>query len=386
MTKNFDVSPLTMHVSDEEIADLHDRLSRTRWPDQMPGTGWDYGTDLAFLQRLCEHWRNAYEIGAFVDRMNSFPQYSATVDGQHIAFVHVRSGEPTARPLLLTHGWPGSVLEFWESIGPLTDPVSFGGDPADAFHVIIPALPGYGLSGPTIERGWNARRTAAAFSELMVGLGYERFFAQGGDWGSLVTSSLAAYHPDHVAAIHLNMLTVPAPKTPDAMDDLTESEMQGLADMQQFLDTGTGYQRIQSTRPQTLAYGLTDSPAGLAGWIVEKFRAWSDCGGDVERSFTFDQLLDDISLYWFTGTINSSTRLYYEVLGKQRDKPPAITVPIGHAAFPREIYRAPRRWAQLANPTLCHWTDMPRGGHFAALEEPELFVDDVRLFFRSHPL
>jgi microsomal epoxide hydrolase len=268
----------------------------------------------------------------------------------------------------------------------LTDPARYGADPSVAFHVVAPSLPGYGFSGPTTERGWHGHRAAASSAELMRRLGYERFFAQGGDWGSMVTMSVAGQFPERVAGVHVNLLAVPPPDDPDAFAQLDDGDQAKLAAMGDFLQKGTGYQAIQSTKPQTLAYGLTDSPAGLAGWILEKFQAWSDCGGDVARSFTKDQLLDDISLYWLTGTINSSMRLYYETIGPfaQPQEHP-VTVPVGHAAFPAEIYRSPRRWVEAAFDVV-HWVDMPRGGHFAAMEEPELLVADIRTCFGAMAL
>ena len=307
-----------MKVSDADIADLRERLSRTRWPDQLADAEWDYGTERSYLEQLCEHWRAAFDMRAFEQRCNAFPQFLTTVDGQRIHFVHVRSPEPEARPLLLTHGWPGSVAEFWDVIGPLSDPVSHGGDPAQAFHVVVPSLPGYGFSGPTNERGWDCGRIAGAFSVLMDRLGYDRFFAQGGDWGSLITLALGANFSDRVAAVHVNLLAVQPPSDGDAMAGLTDAELAGLAAGQHFIRHESGYQAIQSTKPQTLAYALTDSPAGLAGWIVEKFRTWSDCHGELERTIPRDRLLDNITIYWLTGTINSSMRLYYETLREGR--------------------------------------------------------------------
>ncbi len=381
------IEPFDVRVTTAEIDDLRDRLARTRWPDQIPDTAWEYGTERDFLVELCRYWKDDYDWSGFQTRANAFPQFTTEIDGQRIHFIHARSPEPTARPLLLTHGWPGSVAEFWQVLGPLSDPASHGGDPADAFHVVAPSLPGYGFSGPTTERGWNITRVAAAFLELMTRLDYERFFAQGGDWGSAVTTTVAGLAPERVRAIHLNLLPAPPPDRNDPTAGLDEADLAILARMKHFADHETAYQRIQATKPQTLAYGLADSPAGLAGWIVEKFHGWSDCDDKIESRFSRDRLVDNISIYWLTGTINSSTRLYYESIGPGRHhRPPPITVPLGHAAFPAEIIRAPRSWCEAAFPTLCHWTDMARGGHFAAMEEPELLVDDVRTFFRTQRL
>jgi pimeloyl-ACP methyl ester carboxylesterase len=381
------IQPFLVQVDAATVADVQERLARTRWPDELDGTDWAYGTDRSFLQDLCRYWRESFDWDRFEKRCNAWPQFTTTIDGQQIHFLHARSPEPNARPLLLTHGWPGSVAEFFDVLGPLCDPARYGGDPNDAFHVVAPSLPGFGFSGPTTEPGWDAHRVARAFADLMGDLGYERFYAQGGDWGSLITMSLAGQFPERVAAAHVNLLVCGPPKGGDPTEGLTEAELAGVAATAHFGKHESGYQAIQGTKPQTLAYALMDSPAGLAGWIVEKFRTWSDCGGDVLSSFTFDRLLENISIYWITGTINSSMRLYYEAIGPGRATPAVpLRIPLGYAAFPAEIYRTPRRWAEAAFPTLVHWGDMARGGHFAAMEEPELFVGDVRAFFGSQSL
>jgi pimeloyl-ACP methyl ester carboxylesterase len=382
------IEPFQVEVPATAIADLRDRLSRTRWPDQLPDAGWDYGTEEGFLQSLCAYWHEGYDLEGFAGRCNAFPQFRATIDGQPIHFIHARSPEPAARPLLLTHGWPGSVVEFLDVLGPLSDPVAHGGRAEDAFHVVAPSLPGYGFSGPTTERGWSTRRVAKAFVSLMAELGYDRYYAQGGDWGSAITMNVADEAPDHVAAAHVNLLFSPRPKEPDGELLVTPQEAAGLAAVARFQAEETGYQAIQSTKPQTLAYGLTDSPAGLAGWITEKFRTWTWRGesGQPDLGVSRDRLLDNISVYWFTGTINSSMRLYYESLGPGRfatmGRP---TVPLGHAVYPGEIYRLPRSWAEAAF-NIVHWVEMPRGGHFAAMEVPDLYVDDVRACFAKTPL
>jgi pimeloyl-ACP methyl ester carboxylesterase len=377
------IAPFRLAVSDAEIADLRSRLEGARWPDQLPESGWDYGADGDYLRRLCKYWRTSFDWRAFEARFNRFPHYVADADGQRLHFYHLRSPEPAARPLIITHGWPGSVAEFLDVMGPLSDPAAHGGDPADAFHVVAPSLPGFGFSGPTQQRGYRSRNIAEALDGLMRALGYETYFAQGGDWGMLITILLAASYPDRVKAIHLNFMTAPPPNPHNPAEGLDAEELEGLKRTQHFMTRETGYQAIQSTKPQTLAYGLTDSPAGLASWIVEKFRGWSDCGGDVERSFSRDRLLDNISVYWLTGTINSSMRLYYEEAGPGRRQPlPDVSVPTGHAVFPAEIMYTPRRWAE-AKFNIARWHKMPRGGHFAAMEVPDLYVDEVRTFFRD---
>jgi microsomal epoxide hydrolase len=374
-------------VDDAVVDDLRRRLASTRWPDQIPGSGWDYGTNLDYLRELCAYWEHDFDWDAFVARCNAYPQVVTTIDGQRVHCIHARSREPDARPLVITHGWPGSVAEFFDVIGPLVDPAAYGGDSADAFHVVCPSLPGYGFSGPTHERGWDVARVARAWDELMTGLGYDRYYAQGGDWGSFITSTMGGMFPEHVAAVHVNLVFASAPSGDDAMEGVTEAEAERLGGMQHFVQFETGYQQIQSTKPQTLAYGLTDSPAGLAGWIVEKFRTWSDCDGDVERSFTKDRLLDNISIYWITGTINSSTRMYYESMRADRGftAAPPVTVPFGHSNFKAEIYHAPRAWAEKQY-DLVYWNDVGQGGHFAAMEVPGIFVDEVRACFRLTPL
>jgi microsomal epoxide hydrolase len=376
-----------VEVDETVVDDLRRRLAHTRWPDQIPDTGWDYGTDREYLRELCHYWEHHFDWRAFRARCNAFPQVTTTIDGQLVHCIHARSPEPRARPLIITHGWPGSVAEFFEVIGPLSDPAAHGGDAADAFHVVCPSLPGYGFSGPTHERGWDAMRVARAFDELMTGLGYDRYYAQGGDWGSLVTTSLGGLFPERVAAVHVNLVFGGGPAGDDAMEGLTDDEREHLASMQEFLQRETGYVSIQSTKPQTLAYGLTDSPAGLAAWIVEKFRTWSDCDGDVEDSFTKDRLLDNISIYWVTGTINSSTRMYYETMAPGRGWPSgsAVAVPFGHSRFPGEVFHTPRAWVENQF-DLVYWNDVPQGGHFAAMEVPKLFVDEVRACFRQTPL
>ena len=378
----FDPTPFTIDIPQDDLDDLRDRLARTRFPEQIPGAEWDYGTELGYERALVDYWRDTYDWRAAEARLNAFDHFTATVMGQHVHFIHQRSPEPDALPLVITHGWPGSIVEFVDVIGPLTDPRAHGGDPADAFHVIAPSIPGYAFSGPTTERGWSARKVAEAWAELMAGLGYDRYGAQGGDWGAIITTHLGLVDPAHLVGIHLNMVIAGGPPEGDT-GELTETELQGLADMGKYFETDSGYMQIQSTKPQTLGYALEDSPAGLAAWIVEKFRSWSDCNGDVESAFTRDQLLTNIMLYWLTGTAHSSARLYYENrVADGWSTKEKVQVPTGAAIYPREIIRPPRRWAE-ANYNITHWTEQPRGGHFAAMEQPALYVDDVRAFFRT---
>ncbi len=378
------IEPFRIAASDAALADLRERLARTRFPDEIPGSGWGYGSELAYMRELVAYWRERYDWRAAEARLNALPQFRAEVDGLGIHFIHVRGTGPKPYPLIITHGWPGSVAEFEKIIGPLTDPAAHGGDAADAFDVVCPSMPGYGFSDHAREPGMDPERIAALWAGLMRGLGYARFGAQGGDWGSMVSTYLGFRHADCVAGIHLNMVIAFPPDAANPAAGLTQEELIPLMEAQQFLKDETGYQRIQGSKPQTLAYGLNDSPAGLAAWIVEKFRSWSDCGGDVERRFSKDELLTNIMLYWLPETANSSCRLYCETMRNAKFPPTdfRVEVPTGCALFPKELIRPPRAWVEkLYNVT--RWTPMPSGGHFAAMEEPALLVDDVRAFFRT---
>ncbi len=375
--------PFVIHVDEEVLSDLQERLARIRWPGEIPDSAWDYGTNLAYAKELVEYWRTKYDWRAQERVLNEFHHYRATVEGTGIHFIHEPGKGPKPLPLMIIHGWPGSFCEFTKIIRPLTDPASFGGDPADAFDIVVPSLPGYGFSDPPQERAVNVQRMADLFAHLMTDiLGYSRYGAQGGDWGSLVTSRLGFAFPANLIGIHLNM--VGAAPHPENRQNLSTAEQNWLKDMDRWRQEETGYQSIQGTKPQTLAYGLNDSPAGLASWIVEKFRTWSDCNGDVEQSYTKDELLTNVMIYWVTGTINSACRLYYEMRHHpwRLDKDERITVPTGIASFPQELARPPREWAERVY-NVQRWTDMPRGGHFAAMEEPKLIVEDIRAFFRG---
>jgi pimeloyl-ACP methyl ester carboxylesterase len=378
------IDPFTIAVPDAVLADLRERLARTRFPDEIPNSGWTYGTNLAYLRELVAYWRDRYDWRKAEAELNRFPQFKARVGDLGIHFIHQRGKGPKPFPLVITHGWPGSVSEFTEIIGPLTDPAAHGGDAADAFDVIAPSMPGYGFSDHATQPGMDPERVAALWAELMRGLGYERFGAQGGDWGAMVTTYLGLRDAAHVVGIHLNMvLALPEDRKNPNLEGVTQEELVGLMEAQQFLKDETGYQRIQGTKPQTLSYGLNDSPAGLAAWIVEKFRTWSDCGGDVERRFSKDRLLTNIMLYWLPETANSSCRLYYESVHAGKFPPSGfrVDVPTGCAIFPKELVKPPRAWAERVF-NVQRWTQMPSGGHFAAMEEPKALVEDVRAFFR----
>ena len=377
------IEPFQIQIDDEALEDLRRRLAATRFPDQIEGTGWTYGIELSYLKELVAYWRDKFDWRAQEARLNRFEHFHTEIDGQNIHFIHARSRHERAIPIIISHGWPGSVVEFLDVIEPLRDPGAHGGKAEDAFHVICPSLPGYGFSGPTVATGWDTQRIAEAFAALMARLGYARYGAQGGDWGALVTIQLGLLDREHVCGIHLNM---PLASPPEGMDPeaLSDQEKADLAAMAEFDRDETGYQKIQGSKPQSLGVGLNDSPAGLAAWIVEKFRTWSDCDGDVERCFSKDDLLTNITLYWLTQTITSSTRLYYEVFkgGRMGFLGQKVEVPTGVARFPKELFRPPRAWVEN-HYNVTHWTAMPKGGHFAAMEQPELFVNDLRKFFAS---
>ena len=374
------VTPFRVNFSEAAVDDLRERLRRTRWPEPATAGGWSQGTPLAWVRELCRHWLEDYDFGAAQERLNRFPQFQMVIDGLGICFVHVRSPHTDAVPLLLTHGWPGSVVEFRKVIGPLTDPVAHGGDAADAFHVVCPSLPGFGFSGKPAEPGWDLARIADAWDQLMNRLGYPRYGAQGGDWGARVTIELARRHPASLAGIHLTMVpAVPEPGTEG--DGLTGEERDALEALVRHRRQGQGYLAIQSTRPQSIGYGLVDSPAALAAWIAEKYQAWSDNDGDPASVFTLEEMLDNIMLYWLPATGASSARIYWETAGKLAVDP--VTVPAGCSVFPRELYRPSRRWAQRVFPDLRYWNELDQGGHFAALEQPEAFTGEVRAAFRA---
>jgi epoxide hydrolase len=373
-----EIRSFTVEISAGAVADLRDRLGRTRWPNPEPVDDWSQGIPLAYTKELCHYWQSEYDFAAAQARLNTFPQFITEIEGLDVHFLHARSPEPGAMPLVLTHGWPGSVVEFLNVLGPLTDPGAHGGDPADAFHVVCPSLPGYGWSGQPTSVGWGVDHIALAWTKLMARLGYDRYGAQGGDWGSMVTASVGRQDPEHVAGIHLNM-PVAAPD-PDTFGDLTPFEQQALADLDRHRKDGTGYSKQQSTRPQTLGYGLADSPAGQCAWIVEKFHEWTDCDGHPENAVPRDALLDNVLVYWLSNTATSSARLYWESFsgGNMAE----IAVPMGASIFPKEIIKLSRRWAAKRFTDIRYWNELDRGGHFAALEQPETFVNEVRNFFR----
>jgi epoxide hydrolase len=379
-----EIRPFRIDIPQADLDDLRDRLARTRWPDELPGVGWTRGVPLGYLKELAWYWADGYDWPKQEARLNEFPQFTTTIDGQNIHFLHVRSPEPDALPLILTHGWPGSIVEFLNVIGPLTDPRAHRGDPADAFDLVIPSLPGYGLSGPTHQIGWTTDRVATAWAELMARLGYQRYGAQGGDWGAFVAPQLGRIDPDHLVGVHLNAATfgfIPfGPVDPEELASFTDAERARLERLNtSTAGPGNGYFEVQATRPQTLAYALTDSPVGQLAWIVERFKEWTWAAEVPEDAVDRDQLLTNVMLYWLTGTARSSAELYYENTHAGFSGQQPGTTPTGVAVFAGDY--AIRRYAERTN-HIVHWTEFDRGGHFAAMETPDLLVGDVRSFFR----
>ena len=373
------ITPFPIAASDEELEDLRRRLRATRWPDPETVDDWSQGIPLDYVKEVCSYWSEKYDWRDREARLNQHPGFRSEIDGVGIHFLHIRSPQEDAMPLVMTHGWPGSIVEFSKVIGPLTDPTAHGGDAADAFHIVCPTLPGYGFSDKPSESGWGVDKIGAAWAKLMARLGYERYAAQGGDWGSMVTTAVGVQDPDHCLGIHLNM-PVAAPD-PDTMSDLTDKEKATLASLGHYQEHESGYSKQQSTRPQTVGYGLVDSPAGQAAWVLEKFWAWTDCDGHPENVLTRDELLDNVMMYWLPGAAASSARLYWESFAK----PPSgvVEVPTGCSIFPKEIIRCSRRWAEKRFHNIVYWNELEKGGHFAAFEQPETFVNEVRACFRG---
>ena len=379
-----DIQPFRIEASDEQLEDLKQRLRNTRWPDAEVVDDWSQGIPLGYTKELCQYWAEKYDWRERESRLNSFAQYKTDIDGLGIHFIHVPSTEAKALPLVMTHGWPGSVVEFLKVIGPLSDPAAHGGDPADAFHVVCPSLPGYGFSDAPKQAGFGAPEMAGLWTKLMPKLGYDKYVAQGGDWGSMVTTEVGIQDPENCLGIHTNMpVAMPDPET---MGDLTEQEQSALAGLAHYQKWDSGYSTQQSTRPQTVGYGLNDSPAGQAAWIVEKFWSWTDCDGHPENVLTRDELLDNVMLYWLPGTATSSARLYWESFGRfgggGEGGLAEVKVKTGCSIYPKEIIRTSRRWAEKRYTNIVHFNTLEKGGHFAAFEQPEIFVDELRTCFR----
>lgn len=378
------ITPFTIDVPEGDIEDLKQRLAQTRWPDQIPGTQWRYGAKTDYIRQLCEYWANTYDWRKHEAELNRHAQFTTAIDGHELHFVHVRSEIDNATPLLISHGWPGTIVEFTKIIDPLVNPLAHGGSAEDAFHVVCPSLPGYGFSGTTNREQIDTLAMAEMFAELMSRLGYEKYIAQGGDWGAIITSNIGVVDAAHLYGIHLNM-PFGYPTTTDPHEGLTAAEIADLETVAQFDRMETGYQKIQGTKPQTLGVGLNDSPAGLCAWITEKFHSWMDCDGDIESVIDKDELLTNISVYWYTQSICSSTRLYYEVTQNPRLKflEQPVTVPTGVARFPKEVMLFPRKWCDNVYSDIVQWNAFDKGGHFAAMERPEEFVAEIRAFARK---
>ncbi|WP_055483551.1 epoxide hydrolase family protein [Sphaerimonospora mesophila] len=372
------IKPFRIAVPQSDLDDLAARLTATRWPDDLPGAGWDYGVPLPYLRDLVTYWRTGYDWRLHEAALNAFPQFTTRIDGAHVHFLHVRSPEPDALPLILTHGWPGSIVEFQNLIGPLTDPRSHGADPADAFHVIIPSTPGYGFSGPTQDKHWDYHRVAAAWIELMSRLGYERYGAQGGDWGSGISRQMGVLAPERLLGIHLNSAPTYPDGDGDGLDELDSARLQTWARHQQET---SGYTAVQATRPHTLAYALTDSPVGQLAWIVEKFQEWTDSTGTPDSAVDRDRILTNVMIYWLTATAGSSARLYKES-ARIWAEAQVSQVPTGMAVFAHDITLPVRAYAERLD-NIVHWSEFEHGGHFPALEQPGLLIGDIRAFFRT---
>ncbi len=372
------IRPFTIDVPDAVLDDLRQRLHNTRWPEAELVDDWSQGIPLSYVREVCEYWADDYDWRARESALNRFDQFITSILDVDIHFIHQRSSNPDAVPLLLTHGWPGSIVEFHKVIEPLTEPQDHGGEAADAFHVIAPSLPGFGFSGKPTETGWGVDRIADVWEALMERLGYEHYLAQGGDWGSAITAQIGRRHGTHCDGVHMTLAMGARPTG----EPSTAEELHAIERMQYYVDWDSGYSTQQKSRPQTVGYGLTDSPAGQAAWILEKFWAWTDCDGHPENALTRDELLDNVMLYWVTETATSSARIYWESFGRRGSREP-VTVPAGFAVYPAEIVPPIRSWVEPVFPNIVHWAEMDRGGHFAAFEVPDLFVPDIREFARS---
>ncbi len=381
-----DATPFTIAITQQQLADLKRRLSQSRLPDQLPDTSWEYGTDKRYLEELLDYWQNEFDWKDQEEKLNQLDQYTMQVDDLNMHFIHQRSSNPEAIPLLLLHGWPGSISEFNHIVRPLTEPEQYGGNQSDAFHVIAPSLPGFGFSGIPQRRGFNPEQMAHVVAQLMAQLGYERYGLAGGDWGAIINRHVANHYPQRLIGLHTNFVLASQPPQDSTAGQATEAETTQRNARIAFMKNEVGYQQIQGTKPQSLGYGLNDSPAGLAAWIVEKFHGWSDmpqgADGNLDDYISKDDILTNISIYWFTQTITSSSRIYFENSQTRPQKPMGyINVPTGAAVFPAEIYITPKAWAEAAY-DIVHWTEMPTGGHFAALEQPQSYLADVRAFYR----
>lgn len=378
-----EIEAFKIDVPAAEIDDLRQRLTNARWPESECVADWSQGVPITYHQEFCHYWANEYDWYATQSRLNAFPQFITNIEDLDIHFIHVKSSHENARPLIMTHGWPGSIVEFHKVISPLAEPTEHGGTADDAFHVVCPTLPGYGFSGKPAQTGWGVAKIAEAWDELMNRLGYEHYYAQGGDWGSAVTTAIGTQNKGSCIGIHVNMPS--AGPTEEALKDPTEADKIALAGAKFYQDSDSGYSKQQATRPQTLGYGLSDSPIGQSAWILEKFYQWTDCNGHPENVLSRDELIDNIMFYWLTNSGASSARLYWESFNKafSGGSDNTIAVATGVSSFPKEIVRTPRAWAEKRYQNIQYWNDLEKGGHFAAFEQPELFVEEMRNWMRA---
>jgi len=385
----YEIVPFRIDVAQTELDDLARRLAATRWPAGAPGGGWQRGVPVEYLRELTEYWQTGYDWRAVEARLNQYPQFCTEIDGTRVHFIQVRSPEPDAVPLLISHAWPGSIAEFLDVIGPLTDPRSHGGDPADAYHLVLPSIPGFGFSGPVPDAGWGLPRIARAWAELMRRLGYQRYVVQGGDIGAGLSQTVAALDGEHVLGVHVNLMITPPPADPAVQATLSAEEWERLGRLIRYVTDGTGYMKQLATRPQTVSYGMTDSPVGQLAWVVEKIWEWTDCSKSPEDAVHRDLMLTHAMFYWLTRTAASANAIYFEmadilpVANTPPPLPPPLLSPVGVAVFPQDLALPIRRLAEPGFPNIVHWSEFDRGGHFPAMEQPELFVGDLRAFLRT---
>ena len=376
-----DIKPYKIKISNEDLEDLKGRLSSTRWPEKETVEDWSQGVPLSYIKEVHDYWINEYDWRSREEYYNSFPQFITEIEGIDIHFIHIKSKHEEAQPLIISHGWPGSIVEFHKVINSLVDPVSYGGKTEDAFHLVCPTLPGYGFSGKPTQTGTGVERIAELWDLLMNKIGYSEYFAQGGDWGSAITIAIGKQNKGSCKGLHVNMPF--APPTKEALENPSERDKIAFEGLNYYQEWGSGYSKQQSTRPQTLGYGLVDSPIGQASWIIEKFYEWTDCDGHPENIFTKEELLDNVMFYWLTKSASSSARLYWESFGSFGGNPEEkLEIPIGCSIFPKEISRTPRSWAEQVYSNIVYWNELEKGGHFAAFEQPQIFLDEIRKSFK----
>tara|TARA_B100000700_G_C15056170_1_gene862951 strand:- start:2329 stop:3474 length:1146 start_codon:yes stop_codon:yes gene_type:complete len=376
-----DIKPYKIKISNEDLEDLKGRLSSTRWPEKETVEDWSQGVPLSYIKEVHDYWINEYDWRSREEYYNSFPQFITDIEGIDIHFIHIKSKHEEAQPLIMSHGWPGSIVEFHKVINSLVDPVSYGGKAEDAFHLVCPTLPGYGFSGKPTQTGTGVERIAELWDLLMNKIGYSEYFAQGGDWGSAITIAIGKQNKGSCKGLHVNMPF--APPTKEALENPSERDKIAFEGLNYYQEWGSGYSKQQSTRPQTLGYGLVDSPIGQASWIIEKFYEWTDCDGHPENIFTKEELLDNVMFYWLTKSASSSARLYWESFGSFGGNPEEkLEIPIGCSIFPKEISRTPRTWAEQVYSNIVYWNELEKGGHFAAFEQPQIFLNEIRKSFK----